>query len=357
MEGVVDEGRFLALGAALAAAAMLLFGPAAGQPPQQPPPPTVAQLWPAAQRGTVPADLADGTAYEPSLFLDARNSIGTALSPDGKYLRLILRRATGSIRELRRVPVAQNTTFESPTAAGNVLVWAENAHGGDQLWTADLRADRPAHRLTADAGDTRFYQSQYDLVIAQGRVHWVAAASRTATEVRSVALTGGPVQVRLEQGTWALSAWPWLVDGQDDIAGTSRLRNVVTGNERAVPLTLGGATACSPAWCQVVSLDDGYPQIELVRLNGTDRRRVAVGTAATVIADVAVLDRFEVFTQVTAMSQLTGKYQLLIYDINTHRTVEVSPDTGSASYRAGVLWWSTGSQDSFLRHTLDLRTV
>jgi hypothetical protein len=127
------------------------------------------------------------------------------------------------------VPLAANTSFESPTAAGDVLVWAENAGGGQQLWTVDLRAGRAAHLLTADAGDTRFYQSQYDLVIAQGRVHWVAAAPQSSTEVRSVALTGGPV--------------------------------------------------------------------------------------------------------------------------------EINPDASSVAYRAGVLWWSTGSQDSFLRHAVDLRTV
>lgn len=86
-----DNGRLLYLGIALAASAALLFLPAAQQPRQQPLA-TLAQVWPAAQQGTTPADLPDKTAYEPGLFLDAKNSVGTAPSPDGKYLRLVIRR-------------------------------------------------------------------------------------------------------------------------------------------------------------------------------------------------------------------------------------------------------------------------
>jgi hypothetical protein len=76
-----------------------------------------------------------------------------------------------------------------------------------------------------------------------------------------------------------------------------------------------------------------------------------------VVADVAVLDRFEVLSQQTAVSDLTGHIQLLIYDVTARSTVEISPDAFDVSYRAGVLWWSTGTQQSFLRHAVDLRTV
>ena len=37
--------------------------------------------------------------------------------------------------------------------------------------------------------------------------------------------------------------------------------------------------------------------------------------------------------------------------------VEISPDATDVTYKSGVLWWSTGSQDEFVRHSLDLRTV
>jgi hypothetical protein len=358
---LVDNGRLLYLGIAVAASAALMFLPAAQQPRKQPLP-TLAQVWPAAQRGTIPADLPDRTAYEPGLYLDAKNSVGTAPSPDGKFLRLVIRLAGGGIRELRRIPMNRNPSFESLTAAAGAVFWAESTDGGQQLWTADLRAGRPARRLTADTGDARFYQSQYDLVIAQGRVHWVAAAPQTgtapATEIRSVALAGGRVDVRTVPGTWALSGWPWIVDGWANTAGTGLLRDLMTGRERAVPLTRRGVTACSPTWCQAVSIDDdGYQQIEIARPDGQDRRRVGQRGATTVIADVAVLDRFEVFAQITGESTLTGRNQLLVYDIATHRTVAISPEGGSVAYRDGVLWWSTGNQDSFLRHSLDLRTI
>jgi hypothetical protein len=70
-----------------------------------------------------------------------------------------------------------------------------------------------------------------------------------------------------------------------------------------------------------------------------------------------VLDRFEVFSQITANSELTGHVDLLAYEIDTRSTVEISPDATDVTYRSGVLWWSTGSQDEFVRHSLDLRTV
>jgi hypothetical protein len=324
--------------------------------------PTLAQVWPAAQRGTIPADLPDGTTYEPGLFLDAKNSVGTAPTRDGKDLRLVIRRDGGAVRQIRRVPLTQNPSFDALTAAAGALFWAESTNSGQQIWTADLSATRPARPLTADTGDARFYQSQYDLVIAAGRVRWVAAAPQTSgppgTEIRSVAVTGGPVEVQTLPGTWAVSAWPWMVDGLANTAGTGRLRDILTGRERTVPLTRRGVTTCSPTWCQAVAIDDhGNSQIEIVRSDGKDRRIVAQRTGAPVIADVAVLDRFEVFTQITAASTLTGRSPLLVYDIAAHRTVQISPEAGDVSYRAGVLWWSTGNPNLFLRHTVDLRTV
>ncbi|MBL7253260.1 hypothetical protein [Paractinoplanes lichenicola] len=229
---------------------------------------------------------------------------------------------------------------------------------GQQLWAVDLRGERPARRLTADTGDSRFYQTQYDLVVAEGRVHWVAAGPDDDTEVRSVALTGGAVRTRTVEGSWALTGWPWMVDGLADVSGAGRLRNQVTGEERAMPATRLSETACSPLWCRAVSLDeDGYPKIEVVRTDGNDRRLVARETARTVISDVAVLGRFEVFARVTAASELSGRDELLIYDIETNRTVRISPEATDVWYRNGVLWWSTGNAESFLRHALDLRTV
>jgi len=48
---------------------------------------------------------------------------------------------------------------------------------------------------------------------------------------------------------------------------------------------------------------------------------------------------------------------VLMYEIATRRTAEISPDAFSVAYRGGVLSWSTGTQQSFVRHALDLRSA
>jgi hypothetical protein len=55
------NSRLLPFGAARAAAAALLFLPPA-RTPQPQSIPAIAQVWPTAQRGTVPATLSDGTS-------------------------------------------------------------------------------------------------------------------------------------------------------------------------------------------------------------------------------------------------------------------------------------------------------
>ena len=140
--------------------------------------------------------------------------------------------------------------------------------------------------------------------------------------------------------------------------GATQLLNLVTGQSQRLPSSRRAVQACSPVWCQVVSLTkDGDSRIEVMHPDGSVRRTAAQRTAAMVITDPVVLDRFEVLSQQTGTSDLTGNIQLLAYDVRTRSLIEVSPDAFAVSYRAGVLWWSTGSQDSFVRHALDLRTV
>jgi hypothetical protein len=350
--------RFLSLVTALAAGGVLVVLPATAQrSPSEPV--TAAIAWPSAQRATIPAKLSDGTAYEPGIFLDARTSVGTAPSPDGRSLRLVVRQPDASVRLLRQLRLDENPSFQPLTVAGDVLAWAEG-RGTQQvrLWTINLRDGRPARQVTADTGAARFYRSQYDLVVADGRLHWVASGAGDVTEVRSVALSGGPVDVRTERGAWKLSAWPWLVNGVVDSGGASVLRNLATHRDVPVSSTRRAATDCSPTWCRVVALTrDGYTRIDLMRPDGSGRRRIAGRTASVEIVDVAPLDRFEVLTEINSYAELSGNARLLVVEIATRRTVEVSPAASNVSYRAGVLWWSTGTFDAFVRHTLDLRTV
>ena len=349
----------LGLAAAIVAGAALLALPAGGN--ARPAAPVTASVaWPQAQRDTVQETLPDGAEYRPGLFLDARTSLGTAATADDRYLRLVRVGADGTVRQLRRLPRAQHPSFQALTVTGDVLAWVESTDGGKlRLFTAALSDGRAPRELTADLGRAEFYQSQYDLVIAGGRVHWAAAGAGDVTQIRSVALTGGPVRTRDEPGTWKLSAWPWLVNGVSDSSGSTALRNLETGRDSPVSRARERAiTACSPAWCRLASLTgDGRNRIELMRPDGSDRHRIAGDTAATVIVDVAPLDRFEVLARIGPNSELTGNNELIAVEIATRRTVEISPDAGSVSYRNGMLWWSTGNLDAVVWHALDLRTI
>jgi hypothetical protein len=348
--------KSLGLGTALLATGFLLVAPT----PQKPTgPPTAAQVWPGAKRGVLAATLADGSAYTPSNFADALTSVGTAPTADGKDLRLLIRHNDGSVRQLRRLPMSSDPSYQSVTISGQQLVWAENTTGGKlRLWAATLDGTRAPVQLTADMGAARFYESQYDMVIQAGRVYWAADDPAGGTDIRSIALTGGAVTARAEAGTWQLSAWPWLVDGVASASGSTTLRNMLTGQDVAVAQVSRAVTNCSPTWCRAVSFGkDGYPRIQLMHPDGSARRQVATGEVETQIADVAVLDKYEVYGITGPDANLTGNAEILIYDIARKRTVELSPDASNIDFRNGVLWWSTGSQVSYLRHALDLRTL
>jgi hypothetical protein len=345
--------------ALVAGGALLTYGPEQEKPAPAGRVP-LAGIWPQAQRAELPGNLNDGPVYHPGIFLDARTSVGTAPSPDGSVVRLLVRNADGTVRELRRRALDAVPEFGTMAVAGDDLVWTESAQGVPvQIWTAKATGG-PARRVTADTGNAVFYGSQWDLVIADGRVHWAAAApeGEKVTEIRSVALTGGAVQIRKEPGVWALTAWPWLTDGGGDQAGTTRLRNLATNRDTTIETSGPELTTCSAAWCRVlVMTGDGLARIDVMRPDGSARQRIAGSTAGAAITDVAVLDRFEILSEAGPDSDLTGTEGLLIYDIATRRTVDVSPAVDGAFSRGGVLWWATGDQDSLVWHTLDLRTV
>ncbi|MDT5030635.1 MAG: hypothetical protein QOC94_806 [Actinoplanes sp.] len=73
--------------------------------------------------------------------------------------------------------------------------------------------------------------------------------------------------------------------------------------------------------------------------------------------DVALLDRFEVLSETGPDSDLTGTAGLIVYDLLAGRTVDVSAAAVMAFARGGVLWWSTGDQETLMWHTLNLRTI
>ena len=357
------RGRtWAALAVALVAAGVLLAtAPGRGGTPDPGGPLTASTAWPHAQRADIPGNLPDGPVFTPSLFLDAHTAVGTAPSPDARSSRLLIREADGRTRELRRLPVSSDPVFDTVTAAGDTIAWTERvASGNVQIWAADRRGGGRPRRLVTDAGHVLFYASPYDLVIADGRIQWAAAPSsgRPVTEIRSVRLTGGPVSIRTEPGEWGLTAWPWLTDGNAQPTGTTRLRNLATGRDVKIQTSGAELATCTPTWCRVTVMSGGgVARIDLMHPDGSARRRIAGGTAGEAVPDVAVLDRFEILAQPEPYSDMTGTEALLVYDIATRRTVNVSAAVTGAGYGSGVLWWSTGNQDSIVWHTLDLRTV
>ncbi|RKR88771.1 hypothetical protein BDK92_3102 [Micromonospora pisi] len=358
--------QLVGLAAALAAGGVLLALPAAtSDPAPGPKVSTFAEVWPDSQPVEIPASLPDGPAYSPVHFLDARTSVGTAPSPEGTDLRLVLRAADGAVRELRRLPIADAPQFIGFTRDGDQLAWAESTSGEDgvgrtELWTTNVASAGPARRLTTDTGAMVFMNSQYDMVIHSGRLYWAAAApgEEPATEIRSVALAGGPVSVRTEQGAWSISAYPWLASAGAGASGPVLLRNLDQRKVIEVDATGSELVTCSPTWCRVLVLAaDGPGRIELMRPDGTGRQRVAGGVATAAVIDVAVLDRFEVVTLADAQRTATDNQQLLLYDARDQRTVVVAEGSGLVLCRDGILWWSTGGSDITAWHALDLRTL
>jgi hypothetical protein len=347
----------------LAALALLFVSPT-GRKPADPGPYTVARAWPKIQQGQVPGSLADGPAYQPVFFVDPSTSIGTAPNPPGTHLRLVVRAADGAVRQLRRLAVDLNPQFGGVTVDGDTVAWAETTtdakgRGRTRLYTAPLSTAGPARLLTADTGDIAFFNSEYDMLIADGRLHWVAVGTgdKPVTEIRSVPLAGGKVSVRTEQGAWVLSAPPWLVSAASGQTGPVQLRNLATRRTTEVATSGLELASCSPVWCRVlIFAGDGPARVELMRPDGKDRQTVAVGTATAALVDVAVLDRFEVLS-VAPPDANSDSQQLLVYDIATRRTVEVAANVGQVLYRRGVLWWSTGRDDATVWHALELRTA
>jgi hypothetical protein len=258
----------LALAVALVAGGILIArGPGDTGPPVAAPAPgrlDAATAWPSARTADIDPAMPDGPLFTPALFLDATTAIGTAPTPDGTQARLLIRAGDDPPRELRRESLEGNPQFDAFAAAGDDIVWAESGdrRPGTRIWAA-ARSGGAARQLTADTGNAVFAGNEFDLVIADGRVHWAAAPRAGTTEIRSVALTGGPVTVRAEPGEWSQTAWPWLTDETEH-----RLRNTATG-----------------------------------------------------------------------------------------RTVLADPAADGAFTKGGMLWWSTGDQDTIVWHTLDLRTA
>ncbi|MFI5840665.1 hypothetical protein ACIA8K_13240 [Catenuloplanes sp. NPDC051500] len=323
-----------------------------------------AEAWPDVPIGELPGNLPDGPAFAPAYFLDPSTAIGTAPSPDGTAVRLVRLAGGGAPRELRRLSYSGSPQFGGFTTNGAELAWAESVSGDDNVTRTEMWAmalpDGTPRRITADTGDVVFFNSEFDMLIADGALYWaeVAPTTEPATLIRSVPLAGGAVTTGTEDGAWAMAAYPWLVSAESGQAALPRLRDWRNHRELTVPATGTELLTCGSAWCRVLVVSAGGPaRTDLMRPDGSDRRRMAGGAAMAAVTDVAVLDRFEVLTEAGPDTTPASSQILYVYDLAKQQTIRVADGVGMIQTRNGVLWWSTGADTALVWHTLSLRAV
>ncbi|WP_155373987.1 TolB-like translocation protein [Catellatospora vulcania] len=350
--------RAVALLAALGAAGLML-----ALSPRQPAPPRSAEpalteAYPGATAQDTPGTLADGSVYSPLYFVSATASVGTALSGDD--LRLLLRDRGGE-RELRRMPKDSAAEFAGFTSDGTILAWMELSSDTDGaarsgVWT--VRLDGGAPRLvTEDTGPVMLFDKQGDLALHDGMLSWMADTGRPGfSAIRTVPLAGGKPVVQELAGGYAISAWPWLVGEPVADGGSIELANPQTAERILVGVQAGELMSCSATWCRslIIGSTEASTVIELLRPDGSERLRTVTGAVSSAITDVAVLDRFEVYTRSTQGLTTT---RVMLYDLKTRSLTLVTANAGRVASRGGVLWWSTGDNETLTYHALDLRTL
>jgi hypothetical protein len=356
----IPYARIASLVFALVAVGLLVTLPEPKYAAPSQPPLHAAPTWTSRESASTKGLLADGTTYTPKLFLEPGISLGVAPTPDGGSVRLILVRADQAT-ELRRIATSAQPQFDGFAASGDTVVWAESLSSGNAgarttLMRANWRAGGKPASVTTATAEPVFSGGEYDLVIHNNRVYWVAGAGSTPerTEIRSVPLNGGTVGTIHLTGGYALSAWPWAVTVNGARGQPAALFNYETNTKVELPTTDRESATCGPTWCRIGVFDnDALVQLDLVRPDGTGRRRIAGGEATPTIVDVMLLDRWVPLATDSGSSN-TG---LAVYDVTTGQATLVAIDASDVRAAGGLLWWSTGVAPDLTWHVLDVRTL
>jgi len=351
----VPVRRIVPLVAGLAAVAWALaLGEPSHNPDTAPSPVAVVPTWTGPPTVDIPGVLADGAAYAPRLFVTPEASVGVATGADGS-VRLILARTPGSFTQLRDVPA--NALISGFAVDGDALVWMETTAGAGggpvtTLWRASVAGTTPPTKVTTNTGQTNFDGLPATVIVADGRVTWTALLTgRTVrTEVRSVPLGGGQVGATRVDGELLLTNPPWAMSLPGGLGTPVTLRNITTGEEVTFATAPDESAVCDPSWCRVaVAGGSGLVGVDLVRPDGTERRRIAGPEATPTIGEPVLLGRF-----VPLATERPDGLGLSLYDLTTGETELLAPRAGNVGGHGGILWWSTGVGTELTWHALDL---
>ncbi len=350
--------------AALAAVALvtLPLAPRAASPTSRP---TDAAVVPASAIFAVATTLKDGSSYALRYVLGSGHSVGVSLSLDGTSFRL-MELNDGQYRQLRALPAASGAQFDGFTFAEGQLYWVEteiepDGYTRSRLWRADITAPAASvgqpQQVVPDMGYVVIHDSAFDLIVADGVISWltVDGTTRPTSVLRSTPLIGGPITDQRYVGAWRQTNRPWLVSAT---TGALKLLNTATGETVAVAGTGAEGVSCTAQWCRfTISSSDGPVRLDLVRPDGSQRRRVAGPGTRFEALDPAMLGRYEILSQ-SGGDLAEGEQRLLVYDIEQATTREIEIAAASlVTNRGRYAWWLSGDIRSPIWHVLDLNAL
>jgi hypothetical protein len=318
--------------------------------------PGLTSAWPTARPRALPAP-SDGAVFVPQLVVSDTTTVGVATSPDGRQAALVAASADGQTRVLQS---AAGGLFQGVVLADGRLYWMLTApeptgRVAVGLWSATPNGG-PAVLLTSDVGLPLLPASGPGVQIIGDRLYWTAtqpggdrlAPPRGPTQLRSIPLAGGPVQVRTVPGVWTISRWPWLLTIPDTGAAPARYD---LDRALATPLVVPPGyrqMTCGPAWC----LASGDGGAELLRPDASDPRLLSGADTRPATGEVVLLDRYAPLLVPAGATQ-----RLLLYDITARRSVLVAPAVTGAGSDGRHLWWSTGDHEALRWYGLDLASL
>ncbi|MEU7531687.1 hypothetical protein AB0A74_38550 [Saccharothrix sp. NPDC042600] len=335
---VPADCTWLGLALVVLAAVVLVGLPEPVRAPASAAPLTLGEAFPGARTSS-----ATGGAHTPLAYLDLDTPV--SVTNAGDVVRLVV-----GDRVVRELPAAGSPRFAVATPP-DALVWLElsDVTATGSLWRSGPRGEDPT-RVTADTGRVVLLDSQYDLVVHDGLASWATVVGED-TEVRTVPVAGGPVGAVRLSGRYTLSAWPWATAAEVEAAGSSRLADLRTGAVTTVRGEGVELVDCTPEWCRVQVLrQSGTARLDLMRPDGSSRRRVGGREVRPAVVDVVLLDRFAVVVD-------DGRGALALYDTRGDRTADLATGFGTVLARGPFVWWSTGENTALTWHVVDLRTL